>query len=1354
MDIDDIRRKRMRLFESNSQDQEPRQPLPPPPPADSAENDCFIVSERRLDQDATAPGAGAHPAPAAGSSFVPPPPPPAYIPFASSYLPSFPLQAYSPPSDLDNSIAFPPSTFPPPGYPPSADLDTLINISSQGYKPPNMFSKKRSTPKAPEKALAVAPSPAQDMDLSDRACDVRSYMAVLLTQKCASCSHPLLPAQTDLDKLLVRQFTSQIAMSKRTPTKVSALDLNSSDSDDLACPVDLRLVCSKCKDSHTCLGCGERVDRTQHSVQGDGIVFTWHCDRARLVLIWWLMCGYDNQVKHNKPLQTSPAKEDKKRKGRTTRANRGGRGGHGYGGRGGSVVPSGVGYGGDEYDEYDGYDDYDSEADMHAGISLEEEQALLKEQIKHLQATKASIQYGAGQQLGDSGSTSQPPSTPHHPPAPPNYWGVPQMPNSLSGMMPWKSTAKKQKKINGVHGVAPLTHGGYGGYNVGGPGHTLGGPPPPAIPSTPAGLLPDPAGVGYDAIVGGVQPPPLPPGFTGPISHPPPLFNPDPGYPGYATTGAIKPKKAKKAKKSSSFEVYDEQGNALPPGTSKKPAIYDEYDSELDDDDIEFGTGGHFAALYNARAGRQRAPSPVREDPDDVLTTQVMSAIAMLLPNLMSSEPSEFDLEPPSVLASMLVRSSLVDRAAELLRNDSVEDATRRGGLYETILAFVQTLACHPRMIDAAVFADRAVNRAGHDLLKVCMALPTRMKGEELQTARPIARCLDGLKTQSEMIIKRAQRSKEEFEQEDGQRMLWICTSVTNLAEVLESADRDRKIGLGVPLLDKPDWEKELGMLEVPDDEILSVHAFGEEARKLGDPPPGRMRHLVKEVTSLKTGLPPGIFVRYGESRMDVMKIIITGPIGTPYELGLWEFDLLCGIDYPNAPPKMTFRTTGGGVARVNPNLYNCGKICLSLLGTWAGEPWRPGKSTLLQVLVSIQAMIFCDEPHCNEPSFERDRGSEQSKAYNRAVHAMTVKHAMLEWLGVKTSTGNIRSRRGRTLGDVDGGVESTKVVVNDGIWGEVVEKHFATNDAKIMETVGTWAADKPPPRPPGRSRFADGSPPPPGAFGAVGHMLGGHTLGGDGSGIYAQNPPPPPPPAPTFAETWDGPPVPTTLAEASMFLGHPPPLGANMPGAYPTQASHFNVTLPSMPPGMPNFTNFQANHIPNTLGGPPKSTEAYSPSKLLAEVQQHADDEYAQMQLHKQTLKATTPRTRQSSAVSSATGGKSETALVVKLKEALRELEKNGSGNFAAWDAAGSRLHEDLVDYTHASTSAPKPTPVLAPQQGTPLGFKHELDDESDFDGVRQEGDEEESEDEAQTGSLEIEDGDDFDGDLESPFE
>ena len=41
-----------------------------------------------------------------------------------------------------------------------------------------------------------------------------------------------------------------------------------------------------------------------------------------------------------------------------------------------------------------------------------------------------------------------------------------------------------------------------------------------------------------------------------------------------------------------------------------------------------------------------------------------------------------------------------------------------------------------------------------------------------------------------------------------------------------------------------------------------------------------------------------------------------------------------------------------------DPNLYNCGKVCLSLLGTWEGEGWTPDKSTLTQVLVSIQGYV------------------------------------------------------------------------------------------------------------------------------------------------------------------------------------------------------------------------------------------------------------------------------------------------------------------------------------------------------------------------------------------------------------
>jgi ubiquitin-protein ligase len=99
-------------------------------------------------------------------------------------------------------------------------------------------------------------------------------------------------------------------------------------------------------------------------------------------------------------------------------------------------------------------------------------------------------------------------------------------------------------------------------------------------------------------------------------------------------------------------------------------------------------------------------------------------------------------------------------------------------------------------------------------------------------------------------------------------------------------------------------------------------------------------------------------------------KIMIAGPENTPYAGGLFEFDCFLPIQYPNTPPLMNLCTTGGAKVRFNPNLYHCGKVCLSLLGTWAGsaeERWQPRKSTLLQVLVSIQGMILVEAPYFNE---------------------------------------------------------------------------------------------------------------------------------------------------------------------------------------------------------------------------------------------------------------------------------------------------------------------------------------------------------------------------------------------------
>ena len=155
--------------------------------------------------------------------------------------------------------------------------------------------------------------------------------------------------------------------------------------------------------------------------------------------------------------------------------------------------------------------------------------------------------------------------------------------------------------------------------------------------------------------------------------------------------------------------------------------------------------------------------------------------------------------------------------------------------------------------------------------------------------------------------------------------------------------------------------------------------------------------------TSLPVELGSAIFVRCDEERSDVLKALIIGPEGTPYAHGCFEFDILLPSNYPNSPPKVLLVTTGGGTVRFNPNLYNCGKVCLSLLGTWSGPGWNPQTSTLLQVLVSIQSLIMVPDPYFNEPGYEESRfsatGIASSNQYSENIRRQTFTFAILQQL-------------------------------------------------------------------------------------------------------------------------------------------------------------------------------------------------------------------------------------------------------------------------------------------------------------------------------------------------------------------
>lgn len=155
-------------------------------------------------------------------------------------------------------------------------------------------------------------------------------------------------------------------------------------------------------------------------------------------------------------------------------------------------------------------------------------------------------------------------------------------------------------------------------------------------------------------------------------------------------------------------------------------------------------------------------------------------------------------------------------------------------------------------------------------------------------------------------------------------------------------------------------------------------------------------KKIQSEWTILEKNLPDTIYVRVYETRMDLLRAVILGAPGTPYHDGLFVFDLYLPPDYPHTPPQAYYHSGG---LRLNPNLYENGKVCLSLLNTWTGkgtEVWDPQESSILQVLVSIQGLVLNTKPYFNEAGYDRQvgtlEGEKNSVVYNENSFLLSCK--------------------------------------------------------------------------------------------------------------------------------------------------------------------------------------------------------------------------------------------------------------------------------------------------------------------------------------------------------------------------
>ncbi|KAG5031886.1 hypothetical protein AAZX31_06G158900 [Glycine max] len=80
----------------------------------------------------------------------------------------------------------------------------------------------------------------------------------------------------------------------------------------------------------------------------------------------------------------------------------------------------------------------------------------------------------------------------------------------------------------------------------------------------------------------------------------------------------------------------------------------------------------------------------------------------------------------------------------------------------------------------------------------------------------------------------------------------------------------------------------------------------------------------------------------------------IPGPVGTPYEGGIFQIDITLPDGYPFEPPKMQFKTKVW-----HPNISSqSGAICLDILK----DQWSPAL-TLKTALLSVQALLSAPQP-------------------------------------------------------------------------------------------------------------------------------------------------------------------------------------------------------------------------------------------------------------------------------------------------------------------------------------------------------------------------------------------------------
>ena len=222
------------------------------------------------------------------------------------------------------------------------------------------------------------------------------------------------------------------------------------------------------------------------------------------------------------------------------------------------------------------------------------------------------------------------------------------------------------------------------------------------------------------------------------------------------------------------------------------------------------------------------------------------------------------------------------------------------------------------------------------------------------------------------------------------------------------------------------------------------------------------LRRIISDIKDLRLNplTAHGIFYEHDETDMLKGRALIIGPADTPYADGFYLFRFNFPVNYPHAPPTVEF-CTGDGYTRFNPNLYRTGKVCLSILNTWKGEPWS-GCQTISSVLLAICTVLNA-EPLLNEPGITK--AHRDYDAYNAIITYKNIEVALFKMLAsvaepsVAEPSVTVPEQSVYATKDDEAKVvcECACLKTNDkefAMFGDIMREHFLKNKEKIRERV------------------------------------------------------------------------------------------------------------------------------------------------------------------------------------------------------------------------------------------------------------------------------------------------------------